>query len=124
MARGGCSAARGCGLADFKRDAEQLAGAGVCQFEYFAATFQGKDCSESIRDALRQVHERHQAQGFDAVAIIRGGGAKSDLAWLNDANLAAWVCRLPVPVFTGIGHGWTNACSIWLRTGVSTHRPR
>jgi exodeoxyribonuclease VII large subunit len=92
------------GLADFKRDAEQLAGAGVCQFEYFAATFQGKDCSESIRDALRQVHERHQAQGFDAVAIIRGGGAKSDLAWLNDANLAAWVCRLPVPVFTGIGH--------------------
>lgn len=92
------------GLADFKRDAEQLAGAGVCAFEYFAATFQGKDCSESIRDALRQVHERHKVAGFDSVAIIRGGGAKSDLAWLNDANLAAWVCRFPVPVFTGIGH--------------------
>lgn len=92
------------GLADFKRDAERLAAAEVCGFEYFAATFQGRDSSDSIRSALRLVHERHQLQPFDAVCIIRGGGAKSDLAWLNDANLAAWICRLPVPVFTGIGH--------------------
>lgn len=92
------------GLADFRRDAEQLAAAEVCGFEYFSATFQGRDASDSIRSALRTVHEQHQQQPFDAVCIIRGGGAKSDLAWLNDANLAAWVCRLPVPVFTGIGH--------------------
>lgn len=92
------------GLADFQRDAEQLVAADVCGFEYFSATFQGRDASDSIRAALRSVHERHQHQPFDAVCIIRGGGAKSDLAWLNDANLAAWVCRLPVPVFTGIGH--------------------
>ena len=92
------------GLADFQRDAGQLVAADVCGFEYFAATFQGRDASDSIRAALRSVHERHQHQPFDAVCIIRGGGAKSDLAWLNDANLAAWVCRLPVPVFTGIGH--------------------
>ena len=92
------------GLADFRRDAQLLDDAAVCRFEYFAATFQGKDTSESIRAALRAVHERHQAEAFDAVAIIRGGGAKADLAHLNDANLGAWVCRLPIPVYTGIGH--------------------
>lgn len=92
------------GLAYFRRDAEQLAAALVCGFEYFSATFQGRDASDSIRSALRTVYEQHQQQPFDAICIIRGGGAKSDLDWLNDANLAAWVCRLPVPVFTGIGH--------------------
>lgn len=28
----------------------------------------------------------------------------TDLAWLNDESLARWVCRLPIPVLTGIGH--------------------
>lgn len=92
------------GLADFKRDAQLLDDAGVCRFDYFAATFQGKDTSESIRTAMRAVHERHQGDPYDAVCIIRGGGAKADLAHLNDGNLGAWVCRLPIPVYTGIGH--------------------
>ena len=92
------------GLADFRRDAEQLAAAEVCGFEYFSATFQGREASQSIRDVLRKVHEQHQQHPFDAVCIIRGGGSKSDLAWLNEQNLGAWVSRLPIPVFTGIGH--------------------
>jgi len=92
------------GLADFKRDAQLLDAAGVCRFDYFSATFQGKDTSESIRAALKAVHERHQTDAYDAVCIIRGGGAKADLAHLNDASLGAWVCRLPIPVYTGIGH--------------------
>lgn len=92
------------GLADFRRDADALADAGVCAFEYFSATFQGRETSESIRGALKAAHERHQQAPFDVLCIIRGGGSKSDLAWLDDATLAAWVCRFPVPVFTGIGH--------------------
>lgn len=28
----------------------------------------------------------------------------NDLAWLNDYDLARYICDLPVPVFTGIGH--------------------
>lgn len=92
------------GLADFRRDADQLASAGVCHFDYFSAVFQGKDSSQSLRDALTQVHQAHAEQPYDVVCIIRGGGAKGDLAWLNDGNLASWVCRFPVPVYTGIGH--------------------
>ena len=92
------------GLADFRRDADRLDQAGVCSFEYFSAVFQGKDASESIRGALWAAHERHQEQPFDVLCVIRGGGSKADLAWLNDGTLAAWLCRFPIPVFTGIGH--------------------
>jgi len=92
------------GLADFKRDAEMLAEAGACVFEYFAGTFQGRDAVESLCAALMELHGRHKASHFDVVCIIRGGGSKADLAWLNDGKLASWICRLPIPVFTGIGH--------------------
>ena len=40
----------------------------------------------------------------DAVAIIRGGGAINDMAWLNDYALVRAVCEAGVPVLTGIGH--------------------
>lgn len=98
------SPAGAAGLADFKRDADQLDAAGICRFAYFSATFQGKEASESIRGALREVHADHTQAPFDIVVLIRGGGSKADLAWLNDGNVAAWLCRLPIPVFTGIGH--------------------
>lgn len=92
------------GLADFQKDADMLARAGVCDFQYFAATFQGESSSQSLREALRVLFERHKENPFDVVCVIRGGGAKTDLAWLNDFELARWVCRIPIPVFTGIGH--------------------
>lgn len=44
----------------------------------------------------------------DAVVIIRGGGAVNDMAWLNDYDLARYICDLPIPVWTGIGHERDN----------------
>lgn len=92
------------GLADFRHDADILSEEGVCKFEYFTATFQGPTTAESIQSALKAAYDKHQEQPYDVLCIIRGGGAKSDLAWLNDLRLAAWVCRLPIPVYVGIGH--------------------
>src|SRR5690606_217395 len=34
--------------------------------------------------------------------------AVNDLAWLNDYELARFICLSPVPVFTGIGHERDN----------------
>jgi exodeoxyribonuclease VII large subunit len=36
--------------------------------------------------------------------VIRGGGAVTDLAWLNDLDLAKLLCQSRLAVFTGIGH--------------------
>lgn len=92
------------GLADFMREAEVLQAHGLCQFDYATAVFQGAAAAAAILDALSKVARTHAQNPYDAVVIIRGGGAAADLAWLNDLNLAKAVCLMPMPVLTGIGH--------------------
>ena len=41
---------------------------------------------------------------FDAVAIIRGGGATSELTSFDSYLLAASCAQFPLPIITGIGH--------------------
>ena len=41
---------------------------------------------------------------WDAVVIIRGGGATSDLSGFDTYLLAAACAQFPLPVITGIGH--------------------
>ena len=69
-----------------------------------SATFQGIEAPSSIRTAVNEALAAHRRQPFDALVVIRGGGSVTDLAWLNDLELARLVCRSPIPVFTGIGH--------------------
>lgn len=95
------------GLGDFKKDADALQHAGVCEFVYHAATFQGNTAAQSIRDALA-LGLRQWANEFqtapDLIVIIRGGGAVNDLAYLNDYDLAALLSKRSVPIWVGIGH--------------------
>ena len=95
------------GLGDFKKDADALEQAGVCEFVYHAATFQGNHAAQSIRDALAQGLRQWAANystAPDLIVIIRGGGAVNDLAYLNDYDLAALLCKRSVPIWVGIGH--------------------
>ena len=41
---------------------------------------------------------------FDCVAIIRGGGATSDMSGFDTLALAENVANFPIPIITGIGH--------------------
>ena len=95
------------GLGDFKKDADALAQAGVCHFVYHAATFQGNTAPGSIMQtlasALKQWAQAYQSAP-DLIVIIRGGGAVNDLAYLNDYDLAALLCKRTVPIWVGIGH--------------------
>ncbi|WP_424951146.1 exodeoxyribonuclease VII large subunit [Deinococcus sp.] len=92
------------GLEDFAREAERLQRVGVTDFVYLSATFQGKEAPASLMGALSAALLAHLEAPLDALVIIRGGGAQTDLAWLNDLELARAVARFPVPVITGIGH--------------------
>ena len=95
------------GLGDFKKDADALDKTGVCHFVYHTATFQGNTAAVSIIDALGN-GLRQWVLNFDTapdlIVIIRGGGAVNDLAYLNDYNLAALLCKRSVPIWVGIGH--------------------
>lgn len=95
------------GLGDFKKDADALNKAGVCHFVYHKATFQGNTAASSIMDSLGS-GLRQWAKEYvippDLIVIIRGGGAVNDLAYLNDYELAALLCKRRVPIWVGIGH--------------------
>lgn len=68
----------------------------------FPALMQGAGCPPSIIEALDAVME--DGRDYDAVLILRGGGAKLDLACFDDYDLAAVIAQFPLPVLTAIGH--------------------
>lgn len=68
----------------------------------FPAVMQGERSEASIIGALEKVYEYSHL--FDAVAIIRGGGATSELSCF-DAYLLAYHCaQFPLPIISGVGH--------------------
>ena len=68
----------------------------------FDAFMQGAAAEESIVEALCAVAARQEE--FDAVALIRGGGSRSDLNCFNAYRLCSHIAQFPLPVATGIGH--------------------
>jgi exodeoxyribonuclease VII large subunit len=61
---------------------------------------QGAHAPRSVAWGLRAV----AARGVDAVLLVRGGGATTDLAAFDGETIARAVATLDVPVLTGIGH--------------------
>ncbi len=70
--------------------------------QLFPAVMQGSRVPETIIAALQQIAA--EADQWDAVVIIRGGGATSDLSDFDSYPLAACIAQMPLPVITGIGH--------------------
>ncbi|MFW6246349.1 MAG: exodeoxyribonuclease VII large subunit [Tangfeifania sp.] len=68
----------------------------------FEAYMQGAEAVPSIISALERIFQYEDF--FDAVAIIRGGGATADLSCFDNYELAFNVTQFPLPVITGIGH--------------------
>lgn len=70
--------------------------------QLFPATMQGENAADSIIQALLAIAQ--QAQQWDVVVIIRGGGATTDLGCFDDYMLASHCAQFPLPIITGIGH--------------------
>lgn len=90
------------GLQDFLDQLHNNAQKFVFYTRLFAATMQGNDAPRSIMNALDLIYEYENM--FDAVVIIRGGGAQIDLACFDHYELAFHIAQFPLPVITGIGH--------------------
>lgn len=68
----------------------------------FEAYMQGSEAVSSIIAALERIFQYEEF--FDAVVIIRGGGATADLSCFDNYDLALNITQFPLPVITGIGH--------------------
>ena len=61
---------------------------------------QGSDAPRSIASAIRMLATHH----LDVLALVRGGGARTDLAAFDDEAVARAIAACRVPVLTGVGH--------------------
>ena len=68
----------------------------------FPSAMQGEQVEAEMQQQLKKIRRR-QAH-FDAVVIIRGGGARLDLAAFDSYVLAKAIAEFPLPVLSGIGH--------------------
>ncbi|MBR3546785.1 MAG: exodeoxyribonuclease VII large subunit [Bacteroidaceae bacterium] len=72
------------------------------QIKLFPATMQGQHVEESVSAALFQIAS--EENNWDAVVIIRGGGAVADMSDFDSYQLASIIAQFPLPVIVGIGH--------------------
>lgn len=96
------SAEDAAGYRDFTRHIAENPYGFKLSLELFPALMQGADCPQSIISAMDAVLD--SGRDYDAVLILRGGGAKLDLACFDDYGLAAVIAQYPLPVLTAIGH--------------------
>ncbi len=96
---------------------------------------QGVDAQRSITGAVRLA----ASCSVDVIAVVRGGGARTDLATFDSEAVARAIAECPIPVVTGIGHETDTsvadavahrafktptACAAGLVALVHTHRDR
>ncbi len=94
------SSATAAGYGDFM---DQLGASDfVFYTKLFHAVMQGEQTVPTIIDALDKIFEYQDK--FDAVVIIRGGGATTELSSFDNYELAFNCTQFPLPIITGIGH--------------------
>ncbi|QIA09260.1 exodeoxyribonuclease VII large subunit [Draconibacterium halophilum] len=96
------SSATAAGYQDFMNQLENNEYGFKFYTKLFEAYMQGAETVPSIVHALERIFAHDDF--FDAVAIIRGGGATADLSSFDDYDLAINITQFPLPVITGIGH--------------------
>ncbi|MBN2776786.1 MAG: exodeoxyribonuclease VII large subunit [Bacteroidales bacterium] len=85
----------------------------------FEADMQGNRTEQTVTKAINDVFE--SGVDFDILAILRGGGSKSDLSFFDNYNIAYLITQFPIPVITGIGHERDESvCDMVAHTPVKT----
>lgn len=68
----------------------------------FPAAMQGVAAVAEVSQQLVLIGQQHEQ--FDAVAVLRGGGSRTDLAVFDNIDICRAAALCPLPLFTGIGH--------------------
>ncbi len=96
------SSATAAGYGDFVNQIDHNPSGYQVVHRLFNSLMQGNEAVANLLLALDRV--KAEAAGFDAVILIRGGGAQLDLDCFDDYRLGAAIANFPIPVITGIGH--------------------
>lgn len=70
--------------------------------DYYFTVVQGESNARQFFDKLLEVFNSKVT--YDAVVIIRGGGAQTDFLIFDNYDIGRAIARFPIPIITGIGH--------------------
>ncbi len=93
------SSATAAGLQDFTRQLQGNPYGYSFTVNLFESTVQGDAAAGRMADILRGM-----TGNYDAVALIRGGGARLDLSAFDEYVLGEAIAMCRIPVLTGVGH--------------------
>ncbi|NSL85390.1 exodeoxyribonuclease VII large subunit [Chitinophaga sp. Mgbs1] len=90
------------GFQDFRHTLEHNRFGYTFQTDTYFTVVQGESKAELVQQKLIDIYNSGIA--YDAVVIIRGGGAQTDFLLFDTFLLGRAVAKFPIPVITGIGH--------------------
>ena len=96
---------------DFEHVIHPLLQEKLIEIDYFECLFQGDQSKHSI---IRTLQEVQSSSRYQLVCLIRGGGAIEDLQYLEQFELLHMVCKMPIPVWVGIGHQMNQSLLDWV----------
>jgi len=90
------------GYQDFEKNI--IAARNIPVVHLYPALMQGAETVDSVINAMTNIIKSKIP--YDVVALIRGGGSKSDLMYFDDVKLGVYIAKFNeiIPVLTGIGH--------------------
>lgn len=96
------SSDRAAGWKDFVKHVQDNPFGYDIKLDLFESAMQGTSVENEMLSCFNAIEKK--LHYYDAVAIIRGGGGRTDLAAFDNLQLAIRVAEFPIPVLIGIGH--------------------
>lgn len=90
------------GFQDFRHTLENNTNRYKFYLDHYPVAVHGENNSRRFVEKMIEVYE--SGIHYDALVIVRGGGAQTDLLMFNDYLIGKAIARFPIPVITGIGH--------------------
>ena len=90
------------GYLDFVHTLESNAFGYKFNLDNYFTLVQGETNAKHIVAKMIEVYQSQNE--YDALVIIRGGGAQTDFLIFDNYDLSRAIARFPIPVITGIGH--------------------
>ncbi len=94
------------GLEDFRHSLEENPYGYRFSVDYFDSRVQGEEQAAALAGTFEKIARRslETHTDYDAIVLVRGGGAATDLLLFDQFETALAVASAPFPVITGIGH--------------------
>jgi exodeoxyribonuclease VII large subunit len=96
------SSSTSAGFQDFQHTLDHNGWGYRFRVDPYFALIQGDNNAGQLVDKIVEVYR--SGATYDALVIIRGGGAQTDFLIFDHYAIAKAIARFPVPVITGIGH--------------------